>query len=74
MYLYITDAGNPSQQTAAPSSEDLEMVDAGDLMIIRWNNGQFEQLEVDCEDVPDDEDDDESDTHEEYSISGWSRV
>lgn len=74
MYLYITEDGSFSQQLEEPTHDDLENVDQGGLDILRWNGKQFEYVVVQSEEAPDDEDDEDSDTHEEYSIASWSRV
>lgn len=74
MYLYIQEDGKLDTLDSEPTQEDLENVDDGYLYIIRFSSGRFEIAEVDSEELPDDEDDEDSDTHTEYTISNWSPI
>lgn len=74
MYLYITNDGSLSQSSEKPTSDDCENHDNGVSTIIRFNNGYFEIASTDSDEVPDDEDEEDGDTHTEYSISFWTRI
>lgn len=72
-YLYV-EGKDVNENSGEPTQDDLAAVDDNDLRIIRFENGQFEECNVSSDEVPDDEDDEGSSTHTEYTISSWSRV
>ena len=51
--------------------DTLQLVYEGTLDLIKFENGNFYRATLSLEDVPDDKDDKNSDTHEEYKINGW---
>lgn len=80
-YLYINEDGDVSQREKDSEENlqvDLQSIDEGLLMILRFNIGlgRFEQLEVSAMEVEGEDDDPEieQETEVEYSISGWESV
>ena len=65
-YLYVENDRTCSQQDKAPDSEECKAIDAGDLTVVRVQNGVFQ-----CASVELDEEDEDG---EKWSVSSWMNL
>lgn len=73
-YLIVVDGEVSQVESTELENGALEQFNEGDLLIIRFENGRFEEPVLTSEEVPDNKDDEDGDTHTEYEIYTWMAV